>query len=178
MSRIGKRPVEIPQGIKVSVKDGCVFAEGPKGKLQVGLMEGIAAQVEDNKIVFTRSQDSKTLRAYHGLCRNLVKNIIIGVNQGYQKNLEIQGVGYRAQAQGKVLNMQLGFSHPVNFPIPEGITIETPKPTQIIVKGIDKYLVGQTAADIRKVYPPEPYKGRGIRYVGEYVRRKVGKAVA
>ncbi len=177
MSRIGKNPIAIPEKVKVSIADRKVGVEGPKGKLEQFIPMGINVEVKENSIVVTRLDESKQSKSNHGTIRQLLFNMVKGVVDGYQKDLEIQGVGFRAQAQGKFLTMQLGFTHPVNFPIPDDIKILTPKPTQIQVQGIDKFKVGEIAANIRKVFPPEPYKGKGIRYVGEYVRRKQGKAV-
>jgi len=178
MSRVGKKPIDIPQGVKVKIENKTVNVEGPKGKLSQTLHANISAEATDKQILVKTASESKFDKALHGLSRSLIANMVQGVTEGYQKDLEIQGVGYRAQVQQKILVLNLGFSHPVNFDIPEGITIEAPKPTQIIVKGIDKHLVGETAAKIRDFYRPEPYKGKGIRYVGEYVRRKAGKTVA
>lgn len=176
MSRIGKKPIVIPQGVKVESKDGAVLVEGPKGKLSKALTPRVRLEVKDNQVFVRRVADTKLDRCQHGLYRALISNMIKGVTEGYVKQLEIIGVGFKAQVQGKVLNMNLGFSHPVNLAIPEGIIIETPKPTQIIVRGIDKEKVGGVSAEIRAVYPPEPYKGKGIRYVGEHVKKKVGKS--
>ena len=178
MSRIGVRPVVIPKNIKVSVNKSMISVEGPKGKLDFPLSLRVKIAVEEDKIKVSRVSNNKHDRALHGMTRAMIANMIKGVSQGYVKELEMIGVGYRAQAQGKKLTLQLGFSHPVVYAVPEGITVETPKQTQIIVKGIDKQKVGQAAANIRGFLPPEPYKGKGIRYVGEYVRRKAGKAVA
>jgi large subunit ribosomal protein L6 len=178
MSRIGKKPITIPSGVKVEVKETSVFVEGPKGKLSRKLSERISAQIQDNQIFLKRVSDSKKDKSLHGLYRALVLNMIKGVNEGYVKELEIVGTGYKAQLQGSTLNMQLGFSHPVKITPPEGIKIETPKPTQIVVRGIDKELVGRVAHDIRGICPPEPYKGKGIRFLGEYIKKKIGKAQA
>jgi large subunit ribosomal protein L6 len=178
MSRIGKKPIIIPKDVKVENKDGLILIEGPKGKLSRQLSDRMKLEIKDNLLFVQRVADTKLDRSLHGLTRALIANMIKGVTEGYLKQLEIIGVGFRAQIQGNNLNMQLGFSHPVNFPIPEGINIETPKQTQIVVKGIDKEKVGEVAAEIRAVYPPEPYKGKGIRYAGEYVKKKVGKAQA
>ncbi len=177
MSRIGKNPIAIPDKVKINILDRKVTIEGPKGRLEQSIPMGINVEVKDNLMVVTRLDESKQSKSNHGTIRQLLFNMVKGVVEGYQKNLEIQGVGFRAQAQGKFLNMQLGFTHPVNFSIPDDIKILTPKPTQIQVQGIDKFKVGEIAANIRKVFPPEPYKGKGIRYAGEYVRRKQGKAV-
>jgi large subunit ribosomal protein L6 len=178
MSRIGKKPVDIPSGVKVSAAQGSILVEGPKGKLTFPLPASFKIEVKDNKVAVTRPSDEKQDKATHGLIRSYINNMIIGVTKGYQKDLEISGVGFKAAIQGKILNIQLSYSHPINFNIPDGITIETPKPTQVIIKGIDKAKVGEVAAEIRDYYRPEPYKGKGIKYVGEHVRRKAGKAVA
>jgi len=178
MSRIGKRPINIPEGVKVQKRDNVVYVEGPKGKLDYSLAQGIDVDIKDNTIVVIRSSDDKQQRALHGLARALIANMIKGVMEGFSKQLEIIGVGFKAQVSGKKLTLNLGFSHPIEYRIQDGITIETPKPTQIVVKGIDKQAVGETAAEIRDFYKPEPYKGKGIRYVGEYVRKKAGKTVA
>ncbi|MDD5166946.1 MAG: 50S ribosomal protein L6 [Candidatus Omnitrophica bacterium] len=178
MSRIGIKPVLIPKDAKIEVKDGLILIEGPKGKLSQRLSDRIKIEIKDNQVFVKRIVDTKMDRAFHGLTRALIANMLKGVTEGYIKELEIQGVGFRAQVQGNNLNMQLGFSHPVNITIPEGIKIETPKQTQIIIRGIDKEKVGEIAAEIRAVYPPEPYKGKGIRYSGEYIKKKVGKAQA
>ncbi len=178
MSRIGKKPVAIPKDVKVEAKEGLVLVEGPKGKLSRPMSYRISLEVKDNQAIIKRSGETKLDKSLHGLYRALIFNMIKGVTEGYVRELEIIGVGFRAQVQGNNLNMQLGFSHPVNFPIPEGIKIETPKQTQIIVRGIDKEKVGEVASEIRAIYPPEPYKGKGVRYSGEYVKKKVGKAQA
>lgn len=178
MSRIGKKPIEIPSGVKVAIDKGDIKVEGPKGKLSLTLHHRINVSLEDNKVIVKRPSDLKLDKSLHGLTRSLISNMIKGVTEGYKKELEIVGVGFKAAAQGKALVMNLGFTHPINYNIPEGITIQTPKPVNIVVSGIDKRLVGQTAAQIRDFYRPEPYKGKGIRYAGEYVRRKAGKKVA
>lgn len=178
MSRVGRKPIELAANTKVEIKGNLVTVKGPKGQLQRALHPRMQVKLKDNRIEVTRPSDSKWHKSLHGLTRNLIFNMVQGVNEGFSKELEIRGVGFRAQICDKALVLQLGFSHPVNFNIPEGITIELPKPTQIIIKGIDKEQVGQTAANIRSFYKPEPYKGKGIRYKDEYVRRKVGKAVA
>ena len=178
MSRIGKKPVSIPKDVKVEAKDGQVYVEGPKGKLSRVLSSRISLEIKDNQVFVKRASDIKTDKALHGLYRALINCMIKGVTEGYQKDLEIIGVGFKAQVQANNLNLQLSYSHPVNFAIPEGIKIETPKPTQITIKGIDKEKVGEVAAEIRGVLPPEPYKGKGIRYAGEYVKKKIGKAQA
>ncbi|MCQ9208460.1 MAG: 50S ribosomal protein L6 [Omnitrophica bacterium] len=178
MSRIGRKPVDIPANTKVELKDSSIHVKGPRGELDRAIHPRIKVEVKDNQIKVTRSTDSKQDKSLHGLTRNLIFNMIEGVNKGFSKELEIRGVGFRAQVSGKSLTLQLGFSHPIDFPIPKDIIVEAPKPTQIIVKGINKERVGTTAAKIRDFYKPEPYKGKGIRYKDEYVRHKVGKAVA
>lgn len=178
MSRIGKKPLNLPKEVKVEVKDGQIFVEGPKGKLSRTLPECLNLEIKDGQIFLRHTQDTKLDKSLHGLYRVLIFNMLKGVTEGFVKELEIVGVGFKAQVKENSLNMQLGFSHPVNFPIPEGIKIETPKQTQIVVRGADKELVGRVASEIRSIYPPEPYKGKGIRYAGEYVKKKVGKAQA
>jgi large subunit ribosomal protein L6 len=178
MSRIGKKPVVIPKDVKIELKDGLIIVEGPKGKLGRILSDRLTVEMKDNQLFVKRSTDTDLDKSLHGLFRALIVNMVKGVTEGYTKELEIQGVGFRAQVQGNTLNMQLGFSHPVNFTIPEGIKIETPKQTQVIIRGIDKEKVGEIAAELRSLFPPEPYKGKGIRYAGEYVKKKVGKAQA
>lgn len=178
MSRIGKKPIIIPKDAKIEAKDGSIYIEGPKGKLTRSLSNRINLEIKDNQIFLTRASDTKFDKSLHGLYRALIFNMLKGVTEGYVKELEIQGMGFRAQIQGNNLNMQLGFSHPVNFPIPEGIKMEAPKQTQIVIRGIDKETVGKVASQIRAIYPPEPYKGKGIRYLGEYVKKKVGKSQA
>jgi large subunit ribosomal protein L6 len=176
MSRIGKMPVPVPSGVEIEISPGVVRAKGGNGTLEARFPSVIEVQREDDQLVLTRPSDAREHRAFHGLARALVANIVHGVSAGFEKTLEIQGVGYRAQLQGTTLVLQVGYSHPVEMPAPEGITFEVPAPTRIVVKGADKQLVGQIAANIRKVRPPEPYKGKGIRYEGEQLRRKVGKA--
>lgn len=178
MSRIGKKIITIPKDVKVDFKDNSVYVEGPKGKLNQLINSRINVEIKDGHVSVTRSSDTKTDKALHGLYRALINNMIKGVTEGYIKELEIIGVGFKAAVQANKLNMQLGFSHPVNFPIPEGIKIETPKPTQIIIRGINKETVGKVATEIRGIFPPEPYKGKGIRFAGEYIKKKVGKAQA
>lgn len=178
MSRIGKRPIQIPDKVKVKMDSGRVYVEGPKGKLDWSLPDGVEIQINGTQLAVKKLKEDKTSNALHGLARAYISNMIKGVNEGYSKLLEIQGVGYRAQAQGKSVSLQLGFSHPIVYDIPEGIVVKTPKPNQIIVEGIDKAMVGEAAAEIRDYFKPEPYKGKGIRYSGEYVRKKAGKAVA
>lgn len=178
MSRIGKKIVVIPKDVKIEVKGGVVFVEGPKGKLSRKLADRISIEIKDNQLSVKRVADTKIDKSLHGLFRALIVNMIKGVTEGYVKELEIIGVGFKAAVAGNKLNMALGFSHPVNFVIPEGIKIETPKPTQLIIRGIDKELIGEVATEIRSIYPPEPYKGKGIRFVGEHVKKKIGKAQA
>ena len=180
MSRIGKLPIAIPDKVQVQIKDYSIHVEGPKGKLDFTIPAGIKVQVQvaDKKMIIERSSDTKEDKALHGLARSVIANMVQGVTQGFQKELEINGIGFRGQVGGKQFTMHLGFTHPVEMAIPEGITIETPKPTQIVVKGADKAKVGQCAAVIRSYFPPEPHKGKGIRYVDEHVRRKAGKTVA
>lgn len=177
MSRIGKSPITVPAGVTVTVDEkNLVTVKGPKGELSEQINPDIKVNINDNVITVERPSDKKNHRALHGLSRALIANLIEGVEKGYEKKLKIIGVGYRAQKKGKVLNLQLGFSHPVDMEDPEGIVTETPSQTEIIVKGINKQLVGNYAAKIRDLRKPEPYKGKGIRYEGEYVRRKEGKA--
>ena len=176
MSRIGNAPITVPSGVEITIDGPEVTVKGPKGELSRRFPERVTVSVEDGVAKVTRIDDSRESKALHGLSRALLANMVTGVSEGYRKDLEIQGVGYRAQLKGRDLELQVGFSHPVTVPSPEGITFEVPETTKISVVGIDKELVGQTAAVVRKVRPPEPYKGKGIRYVGEYVRRKAGKA--
>ena len=176
MSRIGKAPVEIPQGANVEVSGRSVKVTGPKGELIVPVGRGVEAKQEDGNVVVERDSDSPEHRAMHGLTRSLIQNAVTGVTDGFSKTLQIAGVGYRAALQGQDINLQVGYSHPVTVTPREGINFEVPNATTIIVRGIDKQRVGQTAAEIRKVRPPEPYKGKGIRYSDEQIRRKVGKA--
>lgn len=177
MSRVGKKPIQIPKNVKVNVTGNTVAVEGPKGKLAYEAQLNIKVEVKGDQVLVCPRSGERSEMALHGLTRTLINNMVVGVTAGYQKELEIQGVGFRAQVSGKKLVLQVGFSHPVDFHISEGIVIETPKPTQIVIKGIDKQKVGETAAEIRSIFPPEPYKGKGIRYLGEYVKKKVGKAV-
>ena len=176
MSRIGKRPIPVPTKVTVTIDGQAVSVKGPKGELSKVLPEGVLVSQEGDAVVVQRANESRRARERHGLCRTLVANMIEGVSNGYQKRLEIQGVGYRAQVQGKNLNMSLGYSHPVVFEPPEGIEFAVENNTNVIVSGIDKEIVGNTAAKIRAARPPEPYKGKGVRYAGEYIRRKAGKA--
>jgi large subunit ribosomal protein L6 len=178
MSRIGKKSIEIPDKVKMVVsEDGSIQVEGPKGKLGWVLPRQITIRVDGKQAVLNRDAETRSVKALHGLSRSLVNNMVVGVSKGFQRALEIQGVGFRAQVQGKNLNLSIGFSHPVVFPIPDGIKITVQENTKILIEGIDKQLVGQVAADIRSYYPPEPYKGKGIRYVGEQILRKEGKTV-
>ncbi len=177
MSRIGKSPIPVPSGVEVSVADGHVAVKGPQGQLARDLPGEITLRQEDGHLVVERPNDERTNRALHGLTRSLVNNMVVGVTQGFTKNLEIVGVGYRATAKGaNQIELALGFSHPVVVNAPDGVTFEVPAPTRITVKGIDKEKVGQVAADIRQIRKPEPYKGKGVRYAGERVQRKAGKA--
>ncbi|MDD4893998.1 MAG: 50S ribosomal protein L6 [Candidatus Omnitrophica bacterium] len=178
MSRIGKKPLVIPKEVKIEVNDGVVSVTGPKGNLKYSLSYRISIEIKDGQLFLKRASDSKPDKSLHGLSRALISNMIKGVTEGYVKELEIIGVGFKAQVAANKLTMQLGFSHPVIFHIPEGIKIEAPKPTQVVIRGIDKEKVGEIASEIRAVYPPEPYKGKGVRYSGEYVKKKVGKAQA
>ncbi len=176
MSRIGKMPIDVPSGVDVKVDGSRVVVKGSKGELAREFTDRVEFEIEDGVITLTRDGDSPQSRALHGLSRALLANMVEGVSSGFSKELEIQGVGYRASLKGKDIELLVGFSHPVNVEAPDGITFDVPEPTKIIVTGIDKEMVGQVAANIRKVRPPEPYKGKGIRYSGEYVRRKAGKA--
>jgi large subunit ribosomal protein L6 len=175
MSRIGNKPIVIPQGVKVAVEGALVRAEGPKGKLAQRLPDGITAALENNHIVLTRTSDARTARALHGLGRALVANMVQGVKEGFERKLEIVGIGYRAQLQGRNIQLALGYSHPVIFPLPEGVTAEIDKQVSITLRGPDKAVLGQTAANLRKLRKPDPYKGKGIKYADEVIRRKVGK---
>lgn len=178
MSRIGMKPVAIPKEVKIEVKDGIVSVEGPKGKLNRKLSDRISLEIKEGQLLVKRVANTKIDKSMHGLFRALIANMIKGVTEGYVKELEIIGVGFKAAIVGDKLNMALGFSHPVNITIPAGIKIEAPKPTQLILRSTDKELVGKIAAEIRSIYPPEPYKGKGIRYLGEHVKKKIGKAQA
>jgi large subunit ribosomal protein L6 len=178
MSRIGRAPIAIPVGVKVSVSGQTVAIEGPKGKLSRDLHPAIRAEVKDGQILVKRPDDSKSNRALHGLSRALLNNMVVGVTQGFNKGLEIEGVGYRAAVEGNKLTFALGFSHPVEMQLPKGISVTVDKQVSLNVSGIDKELVGQVAADIRFLKEPEPYRGKGIRYSGEVIRRKAGKAAA
>ena len=175
MSRIGKQPIEIPDGVSVDVKPGEVTVKGPKGELNQVVVREMKVSVDDGIVSVERPTNRGEHRALHGLTRSLIANMVEGVTDGFERKLEIQGVGYRAQLKGKSLELALGYSHPVTVEAPEGIEFEVPQPTEIVVRGIDKQLVGEVAARIRKRRPPEPYKGKGVRYAGEHVARKVGK---
>ena len=175
MSRIGKMPVEVPKGVDVALKDGTFSAKGPKGTLTLEIHPEIKVEVDGNTVSFHRPSDQPRHKALHGLVRSLVANMVKGVDEGFSKTLEIVGVGYRADPQGKGIKIQVGYSHPIDYPAPDGIHLECPNQTTIVVSGADKQKVGQAAAEIRSFRPPEPYKGKGIRYQGEQVRRKAGK---
>ena len=175
MSRIGKKAVAIPAGVTASVSGQSVSVKGPKGELELVLNEQVAAKLDQGAVDVKPRDDTKLARSCWGMSRTMVQNMVTGVTKGYTRNLEISGVGFRAAVQGKQLQLQLGFSHDVNYPIPAGITITTPKPTEIVVSGIDKQQVGQVAAEIRAFRRPEPYKGKGVKYAGEYIFRKEGK---
>lgn len=175
MSRIGKLPIEIPKGVKVTYSESCIKVEGPKGNLSRNVMEGVALELSDTSILVKRADDGIRSRSAHGLTRTLLNNMVIGVTKGFETALEISGVGYRAEVKGNVLNLSLGYSHPVNYELPVGITVEVEKMTKVLVKGIDKELVGHVAAKIRAFRAPEPYKGKGIKYAGESILRKAGK---
>ncbi|MBN2405134.1 MAG: 50S ribosomal protein L6 [Coriobacteriia bacterium] len=176
MSRIGKQPIPVPSGVEVIINGSEVTVKGPKGTLTQTFVSDINIELVDGVVLVTRPTDERRHRSLHGLTRTLVANMVVGVSEGYQKDLEIVGVGYRATLKGADLDLSLGFSHPVIVTAEDGITFEVPAPTKISVKGIDKQRVGQVAAEIRKIRPPEPYKGKGVRYAGEHVRRKLGKA--
>ena len=175
MSRIGKKPISVPEGVTVDVKPGVVAVKGPKGELSQAVSAEMKVTQANGTLTVERPTDRGEHRALHGLTRSLIANMVEGVTDGYEKRLEIHGVGYRARLSGNALELSVGYSHPVSVTAPEGIEFEVPAPTQIVVRGIDKQLVGEIAARIRRARPPEPYKGKGIRYVGEHVRRKVGK---
>lgn len=176
MSRIGKKPVKIPEGVTITVSDQTVSAVGPKGNLVLKVRPEIAVKIEGTHVLVERVAETPKAKALHGLTRTLVENLIMGVDKGWNKGLELIGVGYRAGLEGTTLVLNVGFSHQVKFPAPQGITFEVLENTKINVRGIDKQLVGETAAQIRRIKPPEPYKGKGIRYIGEAVRKKAGKA--
>lgn len=175
MSRIGKQPISIPAGVKVSVEGGTVRVEGPKGRLSQAIPPGIRVAVDDGRITVSRSGDERRQRALHGLARALVANMVSGVKDGFERRLEIAGIGYRAQLQGRAIQLALGFSHPVLFPLPEGVTAEVDRQVAITLRSADKALLGETAARLRALRKPDPYKGKGIKYADEVIRRKVGK---
>ncbi|MCF7887324.1 MAG: 50S ribosomal protein L6 [Candidatus Omnitrophica bacterium] len=178
MSRIGKQPIIIPKEVKVEIKENLVSVQGPKGRLSFSFNKLIQLELADNALLVKKEKDSKTARSLHGTTRAIVANLVKGVTEGFKKELEIIGVGYKAQMKGKNLDLNLGFSHSVELAIPEGLKVSVPSATRIVVEGIDKQQVGQLAAKIRKIYPPEPYKGKGVRYLGEEVQKKIGKALA
>lgn len=177
MSRIGKMPIGIPAKVKVEVASGAVKVEGPKGRLEFALPGRTGVEVQSGKIIVNRPDDSAQSKAFHGLTRAILNNMVQGVLEGFSKQLEIQGVGFKAAVQGKQLNLSLGYSHPISYPIPDQIKITVEENTKIKIEGPDRQVVGRVAAEIRSFYPPEPYKGKGVRYVGEQVRRKEGKTV-
>ena len=177
MSRVGKMSIPLPEKVTVKNDSGALTVEGPKGKLEWTLPEGISLEEADGQLSVKRASENRHVRALHGTSRALVANMVQGVSDGFVKELEIQGVGFRAAVKGKVLDLSLGFSHPINHPIPDDLTVTVTENTQIKVEGIDKHAVGQFASDVRAYYPPEPYKGKGVRYKDEYVRRKAGKSV-
>jgi large subunit ribosomal protein L6 len=175
MSRIGKKPIVLPQGVKLELKDGAVSVKGPKGALSRPLLEGIALEITDNAVTLTRASDDKRTRSYHGLMRTLVANMVDGVSKGFEKKLEIVGIGYRSELHGNKLVFFLGYSHPIDFQLPQGISAEVEKQTLVTIKGIDKELVGQISAKIRSLRKPDPYKGKGVKYATEVIRKKAGK---
>jgi large subunit ribosomal protein L6 len=175
MSRIGKKPVPLPKGVTAAVEDDTVSVKGPKGEMKLRLVPEVEASVQDGTVALALREDSDRARAMWGMQRTLINNLVLGVTQGFSERLEISGVGYRAAVQGKTLNLQVGLSHDVHYPIPAGITIVCEKPTSIAISGSDKQLVGQVASEIRSYRPPEPYKGKGVRYASERIRRKEGK---
>lgn len=178
MSRVGKNPVIVPEKVKVRLENGIFYAEGPKGKLHFNIPSEIDVNVTGKEIVVTRRDEEKKNIAMHGMVRAIINNLVVGVSRGFVKSLEIIGVGYKAESRGRELVLNLGYSHQINYPLPEGIEAKVEKGTSIAISGCDKQLVGEVAAKIRKLRPPEPYKGKGIRYSGEYVKHKVGKAAA
>jgi len=175
MSRIGKKPILLPQGVKVELKDGTVAVKGPKGSLARPLLDGLEVEITDKVVNLKRSGDDKKTRSYHGLMRTLVSNMVDGVSKGFEKKLEIVGIGYRSELHANKLVFHLGYSHPIDFPLPAGISAEVEKQTLVTVKGVDKELVGQIAAKIRELRRPDPYKGKGVKYQGEVLRKKAGK---
>jgi large subunit ribosomal protein L6 len=177
MSRIGKQPVAIPPKVKVDIKGQKVFVEGPKGKLDFELPRRTSAKVDDGNVLVSREGDDSEAKALHGLSRSILNNMVKGVSEGFVKKLEIQGVGFKAAVQGKIVNLSLGYSHPLNYPIPDQVKVTVEENTKLTIEGPDKQVVGQVASEIRAFYPPEPYKGKGVRYAGEQVKRKEGKTV-
>lgn len=177
MSRIGKLPIDIPAKVKVEIKERHVRAEGPQGKLSLDLPPRTSAKIEANQVIVSREGEDARSKAMHGLGRSLVNNMLIGVSDGYVKKLEIHGVGFKASVQNKIVNMALGYSHPINYPIPDQVTVTVEDNTKVTVAGPDKQKVGQVASELRSFYPPEPYKGKGVRYAGEQILRKEGKTV-
>lgn len=181
MSRVGVQPLEIPSAVKIDIKGQNVSVQGPKGKQEFSMPEGITAELDGNILSVRRASDEKQMKAYHGLVRRLIENMVVGVNEGYERGLEVHGVGYNAKLQGKQLNLDVGLSYTAEFPVPDGIEIEIlpgNNPVRFMIRGCDKQLVGETAARIRRIRPAEPYKGKGIRYLGEQIRRKAGKTFA
>jgi large subunit ribosomal protein L6 len=175
MSRIGKKPIALPKGVKAEIKDGVVSVQGQKGTLQRPLLEGVELDIASEVITLTRTSEDKRSRSYHGLMRTLVANMVEGVSKGFEKKLEIVGIGYRSELKGDSLALFLGYSHPIDFPLPQGISAEVEKQTLVTIRGIDKELVGQVAAKIRDLRKPDPYKGKGVKYAGEIIRKKAGK---
>jgi large subunit ribosomal protein L6 len=175
MSRIGKKPIPVPQGVKIAVEDNTVKVEGPKGRLSQSIPSGLSVKMDGQVLTVDRSSDHRTVRALHGLTRSLLANMVHGVKDGFERKLDIVGIGYRAQLQGKNLQLALGYSHPVIFPIPDGVQAEVERQVSITLKGADKALLGQLAAKLRALRKPDPYKGKGIKYAEEHIRRKVGK---
>jgi large subunit ribosomal protein L6 len=175
MSRVAKQPIELPSGVEVTLGDGAVAVKGPKGQLSMPLHPSVEVTAEGKVLSLRARDEERSSRAQAGTSRSLLNNLVVGVSAGFERKLELVGVGYRAQAQGAKLNLTLGYSHPIEFPVPEGISIETPSQTEIVIKGIDKQKVGQVAAEIRSLRPPEPYKGKGVKYAGELIVRKEAK---
>lgn len=178
MSRIGGRPIEVPKGVEIGLDGGTIQVKGPKGALSLDFHPEMQVEISDGVITVRRPSDHKRHRSLHGLTRSLIANMVTGVTRGFTRRLEIQGVGYRAEKKGEGVTFHLGFSHPVEYAVPDGIRIDIPTQTEVVVTGMDKQLVGQVAAEIRAIRPPEPYKGKGVRYTGELVRRKAGKTAA
>ncbi len=176
MSRIGSAPIELPSGVEIAIDGTSVKVKGPKGELTQAFADSMVITADNGVVTVARSDENRETKALHGLTRALIANMVVGVSEGYTKQLEMHGVGYRAALKGNDLELQVGFSHPVTYTAPDGISFEVPEPTKIIVSGIDKQQVGQASAEIRRIRPPEPYKGKGIRYADEYVRRKAGKS--